>query len=190
MNFFNNTIWKKYENCFTVCALISERESQKLYYIVLCICAKHLTVKSYMRSLMPLTVTLIIISFSSPTLSFIPDLKPSFSANPSQCSLTFSSSGLTAWFPRLLLLLQSISRRPIVSYRMFLFILQALLPEISWLSNNNNGDGGCGWQLPSTSTIAVVIITQPVGWYSFYRSTEGGGLSRPRQRSRGAQPVP
>ena len=27
---------------------------------------------------MPLTVTLIIISFSSPTLSFIPDLKPSF----------------------------------------------------------------------------------------------------------------
>jgi len=44
----NNTIWKKYENCFTVCALISERESQKLYYIVLCICAKHLTVKSYM----------------------------------------------------------------------------------------------------------------------------------------------
>jgi len=27
---------------------------------------------------MPLTVTLIIISFSSPTLSFIPDLKPYF----------------------------------------------------------------------------------------------------------------
>jgi len=27
---------------------------------------------------MPLTVTLIIISFSSPTLSFTPDLKPSF----------------------------------------------------------------------------------------------------------------
>jgi len=42
---------------------------------------------------MPLTVTLIslviIISFSSPTLSFIPDLKPSFSANPSHCSLFF-----------------------------------------------------------------------------------------------------
>ena len=29
---------------------------------------------------MPLTVILIIISFPSPTLSFIPDLKPSFSA--------------------------------------------------------------------------------------------------------------
>jgi len=28
---------------------------------------------------MPLTVILIIISFPSPTLSFIPDLKPSFS---------------------------------------------------------------------------------------------------------------
>ena len=28
-----------------------------------------------------------------------------FSANPSHCSLSFSSSGLTTWFPRLLLLL-------------------------------------------------------------------------------------
>ena len=33
--------------------------------------------------------------FSSPTLSFIPDLKPSFPANPSHCSLSFSPSGLT-----------------------------------------------------------------------------------------------
>jgi len=40
------------------------------------------------------TDPLIIISFSSPTLSFIPDLKP-FSANPYDCSLSFSSSGLT-----------------------------------------------------------------------------------------------
>jgi len=47
-----------------------------------------------------------------------------------------------------------------------------------------------GMQLPSTSTIAIVIITQPVGWYSFYRPTEGGRLSRPRHCSRGAQPVP
>jgi len=31
--------------------------------------------------------------------AFIPDLKPSFSANPSHCSLSFSSSGLTTWFP-------------------------------------------------------------------------------------------
>ena len=37
---------------------------------------------------MPLTVSLIVISFSSPTLSFIPDLKP-FSANPFHCSLFF-----------------------------------------------------------------------------------------------------
>jgi len=45
---------------------------------------------------LPLTVTLVIklISFPSPTLSFIPDIKPSFSANPSHCSL-FSSSELT-----------------------------------------------------------------------------------------------
>ena len=40
-------------------------------------------------SFMPLTATLIIISFSSPTLSFIPDLKLSFSANLSHCSLSF-----------------------------------------------------------------------------------------------------
>jgi len=32
----------------------------------------------------------------SPTLSFIPGLKPSFSANPSHCSFSFSS-GLTTW---------------------------------------------------------------------------------------------
>jgi len=38
---------------------------------------------------MLLTVTLIIISFLSPTLSFIPDLKPTFSANRSHCSLSF-----------------------------------------------------------------------------------------------------
>jgi len=42
-----------------------------------------------------LTVILIVFSFPLPTLFFIPDLKPSFSANPSHCSLSFSSSGLT-----------------------------------------------------------------------------------------------
>jgi len=38
--------------------------------------------------------------------------------------------------------------------------------------------------------LAIVIITQPVGWYPFYRPTEGGRLSRPKHRSRGAQPMP
>ena len=54
-------------------------------------------------------------------------------------------------------------------------------------------DLGCesaeNWQLSSTSTIAIVIITQPVGWYSFYRPTTGGRLSRPKHCSKGAQPV-
>ena len=36
------------------------------------------------------------------------------------------------------------------------------------------------WQLPSTSIISVVIITQPVSWYSFYRPTEGERLRRHR----------
>ena len=42
-------------------------------------------------------------------LSFIPDLKSSFFANPFYCSLSFSSPGLTTWFHWLLLLLLSIS---------------------------------------------------------------------------------
>jgi len=54
-------------------------------------------------------------------------------------------------------------------------------------------DLGCesakNWQLSSTSTIAVVIITQPVSWYSFYRPTKGGRLSRRKHCSKGAQPV-
>ena len=45
------------------------------------------------------------------------------------------------------------------------------------------------WQLSSTSTIATVIITQPASWYSFYRPTKGGRLSRPKHCSKGAQPM-
>ena len=41
-----------------------------------------------------------------------------------------------------------------------------------------------------TSTIAIVIITQPVSWHSFYRPTEGRRLRRPRHCSKGAQLVP
>jgi len=46
------------------------------------------------------------------------------------------------------------------------------------------------WQLPSTSVITIVIITQPVSWYSFYRPMKGGRLSPPKHCSKGAQPVP
>ena len=35
-----------------------------------------------------------------------------------------------------------------------------------------------------------IIISQLVSWYSFYRPTEGGRLSRSRHCSKGAQPVP
>ena len=54
-------------------------------------------------------VRLIIIGIPSPTHSFIPDLKPSFSANPTHRSPSFSSSKLTTWIPHCLLLLLSIS---------------------------------------------------------------------------------
>ena len=53
-----------------------------------------------LRSFTLLTVIFIIISFPSPTHSFIPGLKPTFSANPSHRSLSFSSSGLTTWIPQ------------------------------------------------------------------------------------------
>jgi len=69
--------------------------------------------------------------FSSPTLSFIPDLKSSFSANPPHSSLSFSSSGLTTWFHRLLLLLLAYLFLLIV----FLFYnFQLLVPcgRLSW----------------------------------------------------------
>ena len=46
------------------------------------------------------------------------------------------------------------------------------------------------WLLPSTPTIAIDIITQPVIWYSFCHPTERGKLSRPRHCSKGAKLVP
>ena len=52
-------------------------------------------IQTRLSQFVPLTVIFIIISFPSPTHSFIPGLKHSFSANPSHCSLSFSSSGLT-----------------------------------------------------------------------------------------------
>jgi len=44
---------------------------------------------------MPLTVTLIIISFPSPTLSFIPDLKPILQILPTAPSLFFFRTDYT-----------------------------------------------------------------------------------------------
>ena len=44
--------------------------------------------------------------------------------------------------------------------------------------------------LLSTSTVDIVIITQPVSWYSFCRPTERGMLSWPRHCSKSSQPVP
>ena len=71
---------------------------------------------------------------------------------------------------------------------------------VRWVAANHRTkpiDLGCesaeNWLLSSTSTIATVTITQPVGWYSFYSLTEGGRLSRPgycTNCSKGAQPVP
>jgi len=42
----------------------------------------------------------------------------------------------------------------------------------------------------SPSPFVIITGTQPESWYSFYRPTEGGRLSRPRHYRKGAQPVP
>jgi len=57
-------------------------------------CAEHLTV--FNGHYLP-TVILIIIGIPSPTHSFIPVVKPSFSTNPSHRSFFFSFSGFTTW---------------------------------------------------------------------------------------------
>ena len=85
-------------NCHTVIVLARERS-----YRVRGVdgsCAKHLTVQSYSVIMLLTFIFIIIISMPSPTHSFIPGLKPSFTANRSHCSLSFSSSGLTTWIPR------------------------------------------------------------------------------------------
>ena len=43
--------------------------------------------------------------------------------------------------------------------------------------------------LLSTSPSPFIIITQPESWYSFYRPTVGGRLSRSRHCSKGVQPL-
>ena len=49
---------------------------------------------------MLLTVILIMVSFPSASHVFTRGLKPSFSANPSHRSLSFSFSGLATWIPQ------------------------------------------------------------------------------------------
>jgi len=51
-------------------------------------CAKHLTVESYTVYICQQSY-LLLFGIPSPTHSFIPGLKPSFSANPSHCSPSF-----------------------------------------------------------------------------------------------------
>ena len=69
-------------------------------------CAKHLTVESYG-----------FISFPLPTHSFIPGLKPSFSANLSHCSLSSSALGLTTRIP------QTFPDRPTSEHIRFYFLV-------------------------------------------------------------------
>jgi len=71
-------------------------------------CAKHLTVESYMVIYAANSYTYII-SFSSPTLSFIPDLKPFFSANPFPLQPCFFFFGTDYMIPQTFTVISSIS---------------------------------------------------------------------------------
>ena len=66
-------------------------------------CAKHLTVESYMDIYACTQLHLLLLVFHHPL--FHSRLKSCFFCNPCHCSLSFSSSGLTARLPRLLRLL-------------------------------------------------------------------------------------
>jgi len=68
---------------------------------------------------MLLTFILIIISIPSPAHSFIPDLKPSFSANPPHRSLPFFNRTDYMDFPDCLLLLLSMSVFFLFSFSVF-----------------------------------------------------------------------
>ena len=61
--------------------------------------------------------------YLSPTHSFIPGLKPSFSANHSKRSLSFSSTGFTTGIPQTVYLLLSIFRLLLFSFFSFLHFL-------------------------------------------------------------------
>ena len=82
--------------------------------------AKHLTVESY-TVVMLLTFILIIISIPSPPHSFIPDLKPSFSAYPPHHSLPFFfRTDYIHGFPRLFTVTSEHIRFLLYSFSLFL----------------------------------------------------------------------
>ena len=83
---------------------------------------------------MLLTVILIIISRLSPTHSFIPGLKPSFSANSSHSSLPFLLQAWLCGFPRLFTVTSEHIR--FLLFRFFLFytfLLSVPCGRLSWL---------------------------------------------------------
>jgi len=73
------------------------------------------------------------------------------------------------------------------------------LVDLLWLSNRYNMWHVSTQEVPFGVAIcsnrphppsSLIITTQPESWYSFYRSAEGGRLSRPRHNSKSTQPAP
>jgi len=86
--------------------------------------------RNLQQPIMLLTVIFIITSFPSPTHSFIPGLKPFFSANPSHRSISFSF----------------LASRMVSSYPMNSFTATG---DFTWLCANATGDSS--WPFPLTA---------------------------------------
>ena len=83
----------------TYCGLQATPVQPLTGFFTLATIAEHLTVESYTIIICQQSY-LLLFGIPSPTHSFIPGLKPSFSANPSNRSPSFFFSGLTTWIPQ------------------------------------------------------------------------------------------
>ena len=110
---------------------------------------------------------------------------------------------ILAWFLCIFVLHSMIFSFPGIEYQCQIIITIVTTRFIWWMYTEHRVaanpqikpiDLGCesaeNWQLPSTSTVTIVIITKPVGWCSFYYPTESGRLSWPKHCSKCVHPVP
>ena len=113
---------------FTPRRMLPQRSRKRVQH-----CTEHLTVESYtvIRPICQISY-LLLLGISLPTHSFIPDLKPSFSANPSHRSPSFLFFGIHYMIPPDCLLL-------LLSTSVFTFLLLRFLVvgsvryRLSWL---------------------------------------------------------
>jgi len=111
----------------------------------------------------------------------------------SQCFEVGVLSGFIIIITRTIFMVLS-SWQSIVTVTRFIWWMQTQLRGGRQPSDQANRLGMLVCQKEMTASVHIhhchFIITQPESWYSFYRPTEGGRLSRPRHCSKFVQPVP